>query len=243
MAENAWPFYGVESTEVQFSKLMRAMAASGIVSGLAITPSAGMQAAIALGFGLVRGLAYENTSSKVLTAHAAAPPAGQTRLDQYILKLDQDANTITAQVKTGTASTGGGALPALTQNETVYEFPIGHAAIPAGAAAVTAGMITEYRPPIGDRVIKNTQARRPTAASANGALFFNTTTKHLEWSDGTNWIDLFDAANASGVLAVALGGTGVQGYKALRDALDIRVQPTDPGHKAGRVWIPGTSLA
>lgn len=240
MAENSWPFYGVESTETQFSKLMRAMAESGITSGLAITPSAGMGVSIAAGFGLVRGLAYENTSGKTLT-HGAAPAAGQTRLDQYILKLDQSANSITAQIKAGTANTSGGALPALQQDETVYEFPIGHATVAAGTAAITAGMISEYRPTPGNRVLVNTQARRPTAASVNGALFFNTTTKHLEWSDGANWVDLFDLSNTTGTLPVNRGGTGVVTAKLALQALGIYIQPAAPAHFKGRVWIPGTA--
>lgn len=240
MAENSWPFYGVESTETQFSKLMRAMADSGITSGLAIAPSSGMGVGVASGFALVRGLAYENTSTKTLT-HSAAPAAGQTRLDQYILKLDQTANTISALIKAGTANTSGGALPSLQQDETIYEFPIGHATVASGTAAITAGMITEYRPSPGQRILVNTQARRPTASSANGALFFNTTTKHLEWSDGTNWVDLFDLSNTSGTLPVNRGGTGQITAKAALQALGIYVQPTAPAHVKGRVWIPGTA--
>jgi hypothetical protein len=47
----------------------------------------------------------------------------------------------------------------------------------------------------------------------------------------------------TGILPIAKGGTAVTTYKALREALDIYVQPSAPAHKAGRVHIPGTSLA
>lgn len=47
---------------------------------------------------------------------------------------------------------------------------------------------------------------------------------------------------SAGTLPLARGGTGVTTAKALREALDIYVQPTAPGHKKGRVWIPGAAL-
>lgn len=241
MAENSWPFYGAETNETQFSKWARTLADNGIASGLAITAGGGMQVSLGIGFGLVRGLYYENTSA-LLKAVAAAPAAGNTRKDYLILKLDQTANTITFVVKTGTANTSGGALPSLVQDETTYEFPIGTLTVASGVAAITAAMITELRPGIGNRVLVNSEARKPTAASANGALFFNTTTKQIEYSDGASWSGLITVDVLTGVLPVAKGGTAVTTYKALRDALDMRVQPVDPGQKKGRVWIPGPAL-
>ncbi|QOP64783.1 minor tail protein [Microbacterium phage DelaGarza] len=239
MAEASWPFYGVETNETQFSKWARALAFSGIVSGLALTPGTGMQVIIGIGQGLVRGVFYENDAAKTLTIGAA--PASGTRLDAIILRLDQTANTITAVVKAGTANTSGGALPALTQNETVWELLIGIVTVAAGTAAISAAMINALRPSTGLRVYPYSTAKRPTPGE-EVALGIDTDSKRLElWAAGA-WVNLFDFANFAGVLAVAQGGTGVTSMKALRDALDIRVQPTDPGHKKGRVWIPGTAL-
>lgn len=239
MAEASWPFYGVETNETQFSKWARALAFSGIVTGLALTPGTGMQVIIGIGQGLVRGVFYENDSAKTLTVGAA--PASGTRLDAIILRLDQTANTITAVVKAGTANTSGGALPALTQNETTWELLIGIVTVASGTAAITTGMINALRPSTGLRVYPYATAKRPTPTD-DVALGLDTDAKRLElWASGA-WSNLFDVSNLSGVLPFSKGGTGVQSAKALRDALDIRVQPTDPGHKKGRVWIPGPAL-
>ncbi len=242
MAEQSWPFYGAETNETQFSQWARTLGDSGIASGLALSAPGGMAVRVASGFGLVRGVYYNNDANKDLAVGAAPGTAGQTRLDAIVLRLDQTANTITAAVKAGTANTTGGALPALTQTETTYELLIGSVSVAQGVAAITSGMITELRPQIGNRVLVNTSARRPTAAQAPNALFFNTTTKQLEYSDGAAWSSLITVDVLSGTLSVAKGGTGVTTLKALRDALDIRVQPTDPGHKKGRVWINGPAL-
>lgn len=242
MAEQSWPFYGAETNETQFSQWARTLGDSGIASGLALSAPGGMAVRVAPGFGLVRGVFYNNDANKDLTIGAAPATAGQTRLDAIVLRLDQTANTIVAAVKAGTANTSGGSLPSLTQTETTFELLIGTVSVAQGVAAITSGMVTELRPQIGNRVLVNTQARRPTAASANGALFFNTTTKQMEYSDGSSWSALITVDVLTGVLPLAKGGTAVTTYKALRDALDIRVQPTDPGHKKGRVWIPGTAL-
>ena len=240
MAEASWPFYGVETNETQFSKWARALAFSGIVTGLALTPGTGMQVVIGIGQGLVRGVFYENDANKTLTI-GAAPSAGNTRLDAIILRLDQTANTITAAVKAGTANNSGGVLPALTQNETTWELLIGIVTVASGTAAVLTGHINALRPSTGLRAYPYETAKRPTP-SEDVALGIDVSTKRLElWASGA-WVNLFDFANFAGTLAVSQGGTGVTSTKALRDALDIRVQPTDPGHKKGRVWIPGSAL-
>lgn len=241
MAENSWPFYGAETNETQFSKWARSLADSGITSGLAITPGGAMQVTLGIGAGLVRGLFYENTTALTKTV-TAAPAAGLTRKDALVLVMDQAANTITFQVRAGTANNTGGTLPNLTQTEATYELLIGTLTIASGVAAITSAMITELRPNPGVRVLVNSETRKPTAASSPGVLFFNTTTKQIEYSDGASWSGLITVDVLTGVLPVAKGGTAVTTYKALREALDIWVQPTAPAHKKGRVHIPGPAL-
>lgn len=243
MAEASWPFYGKETNEVQFSKWARSLADSGIVSGLAFSTPGGMVVRAASGQALVRGVFYENGDNKDLTVGAAPTTTGQTRLDAVVLRLDQNADSIILAVKPGTANTSGGALPALTQNETVYELLVGTVSVANGVAAITSSMVTELRPSVGERVGVGPSTRQPTAAAYGEGLWFDVTTKQVEYSDGTTWTSLFTTDNITGILSIAKGGTGVQAYKALREALDIYVQPTAPAHKAGRVWIPGTPLA
>lgn len=242
MTEASWPFYGTETNETQFSKWARSLADSGIVTGCALSAGTGMTVNIAAGQALVRGVFYENDAAKALTVGAAPGTAGQTRLDAIVLRLDQTANTITAAIKAGTANTSGGTLPTLTQNETTYELLIGTVSVANGVAAITSGMITELRPSTGKRVGVGPSTRQPTATAYGEGLWFDTTTKQIEYSDGSTWLNLITTDVITGILAISKGGTGVQTYKALRDALDIRVQTTDPGHKKGRIWINGPSL-
>ena len=241
MAEASWPFYGVETNETQFSKWARAFAYSGISQGLALTPGTGMQVVVGTGSALVRGVYYENDTNKTLTI-GAAPAAGQTRQDAIVLRLDQTANTITAAVKAGTANSSGGALPAMTQNETTWELLIGVITVAAGTAAITTGMINELKPSTGLRVIPYDTADRPTPTDSV-AIGIDLTTKRLELWAGGAWVNLHDFTLMADTLAINKGGTGQTTAKAALRALGIYVQPTAPTHAPGRVWIPGTEPA
>lgn len=206
MVEAAWPFYGVETNETQFSKWARALAFTGINTGLAVTAGTGMQVRVGSGSALVRGVYYENDATLNLPI-TAAPAAGNTRLDAVILRLDQTANSITAAVKSGTANGSGGALPALTQNETTWEMLLATVTVTGGMAAVTTAAIAEHRPSVGLRVYPYVTANRPTPAESQ-ALGVNTNQKRLElWISGA-WVNLMDLALADGTLALENGGTG-----------------------------------
>lgn len=233
MAQNSWPFYGQETNETQFSKWARTFAASGIASGLAITAGAGMTLSVAAGTALVRGVFYENTSA--LSVPVGAAPGSGTRRDAIILRLDQTANTITCVVKAGTTS-----LPALQQNESVYELLIGEVAVPAGAVSVTTAMISERRPSIGAKVYAYaTDALRPTPEEAI-ALGVNTGAKRLDLWVGGVWANLSHLDNMSGTLPISKGGTGAQNALAALNALGIYPQAAQPplsGVGQVRIWF------
>lgn len=242
MAEASWPFYGVETNETQFSKWARTLVNSGISSGLAVVAGTGLQVLVAIGSAVVRGVYYENDAQRAL-AIGAAPAAGNTRLDAVVLRLDQTANTITVAVKAGTANNSGGALPALTQNETTWEMLIATVTVASGTATINNGMILEHRPSTGLRVLNyDSDARRPTPADPV-ALGLQTTAKRLDLWIGGAWVSLLDVANLTGILPPEKGGTGAASAKAGLRALGIYVQPTAPAHAVGRVWIPGTEPA
>lgn len=238
MAQNSWPFYGQETTETEFSKWARVLSDSGISTGLALTPGGGMNINLSAGFAIVRGHAYENTSSLALTI-GTAPASGQTRLDAIILRMDQAANTVMCVVKPGTANSSGGVLPSLVQTDATFEFMIAPVTVTGGTATITSGMITELRPMLASGVTVNTTARRPAPATMTGRLFYNTTTGQLQYSNGSAWVDLVTVSALTGTVPVDQGGTGATTAKLALRALGIYIQPTAPAHAVGRVWIPG----
>lgn len=242
MAESSFPFYGVDTSEAQFAKWASTLIESGVDTGLAITAGSGMQVLVAAGVGIVRGVYYENTASLALAIGTAPATAGQTRKDAVILRLDQTANSIVLAIKPGTANTSGGSLPALTQNDTTWETLIGTVTVANGTSSITTAMITDLKPSTGQRVLVYTAATRPTPTDQI-ALGLDTTNKRLEMWIVSTWYPLNQLDDMTGTLSVGNGGTGVTTLKALRQALDIYVQTSAPGHKAGRVYINGTPLA
>lgn len=240
MTEASWPFYGAETNEAQFAKWASTLVDSGIASGLAITAGTGMQVLVGVGSGIVRGVYYENVTDAVPLAIGAAPASGQTRRDYVVMRLDQDANTIVVAVKPGTASSGGGTLPPLTQNQTTWEVALAIVTVTAGTAAITNAMIDELKPSTGLRVMPYVTGDRPTP-SAPVALGVDLTTNHIELWVGGAWLDLMQLQNTTGTLPLNRGGTGTTTAKQALRNLDVYVQPTAPSHKKGRVWIPGTA--
>ena len=115
--------------------------------------------------------------------------SGQTRLDALILKLDLAANTIVASIKTGTASSGGGALPALTQNDTTWEHLLRVITVPGGVAALVSGNIGPVTPPTGLRVVPYVGAP-PALTGVPRALGLDLTSKRLSYWDGAAWVAL-----------------------------------------------------
>lgn len=229
MAENSWPFENADTTEIQFSKWASVLAETGVISGLNVTAS-GMGVSIDIGNAIVQGMFYENTTAKAL-AVAAAPAAGQTRLDALILKLDLAANTITALIKGGAANASGGSLPALQQDANIWEHRLRTITVPGGAAALVAGNIGVQSQPTGMRVLVFPAA--PTALTGvPRAIGLDLTAKTLSYWDGAAWNPLTAAvaygaltgvpasfpttpADFTGVLPVAKGGTGTTDLSTL----------------------------
>lgn len=238
MAENSYPFYGHETSEAEYSKLMGLVASDGVASGLALTAGAGMNVSVASGSALVRGRFYENTAAKNVAVSAA--PGSGTRKDAIVLRADLTAKTIIVVAKDGSTA-GGGTLPALTQDATTWEVLIGEVVVAAGTVSLTGGMITTRRPILPVKIYPyatNTDRPSPTEASALG---FNTTSKIIEVWNGAAWSDLavawagitgkpatfdpaahdIDGAAHTGTLGIAKGGTGGATAAAARAALGV----------------------
>jgi hypothetical protein len=148
MAQSAWPFENIDTSESQFSQWARNIGegvkgSSGGTELKAYGDSSGMQVKVPAGFAMVRGHYYSNTALETLTI--AAAHATLARIDSVILELDPSANTILLTVLTGTAASTP-AAPTLTQTDTgVYQIRLANVAVAAAATTISAGNVTDTR--------------------------------------------------------------------------------------------------
>lgn len=112
--------------------------------GLKVTMS-GLTATIGAGFAFVRGYMYAHEAPlKTLTLQKASTVAGLDRIDRIVLRLDVSARTITAELKTGTASSSPTA-PSLTNSSGVVEIPMARVLVKANTST---GTVTDERVPV-----------------------------------------------------------------------------------------------
>ena len=148
MAQSAWPFENIDTSESQFSQWARNIGegvkgSSGGTELKAYGDSSGMQVKVPAGFAMVRGHYYSNTAIETLTI--AAAHATLARIDSVVLELDPSANTILLTVLTGTAASTP-AAPTLTQTDTgVYQIRLANVAVAAAATTISAGNVTDTR--------------------------------------------------------------------------------------------------
>lgn len=152
MAQSAWPFENIDTSESQFSQWARNIGegvkgSSGGTELKVYGDSSGMQVKVPAGFAMVRGHYYSNTAIETLTI--AAAHATLARIDSVVLELDPSANTILLTVLTGTAASTP-AAPSLTQTDTgVYQIRLANVAVAAAATTITSGNVTDTRTFIG----------------------------------------------------------------------------------------------
>lgn len=148
MAQSAWPFENIDTSESQFSQWARNIGegvkgTSGGTELKAYGDSSGMQVKVPAGFAMVRGHYYSNTAIETLTI--AAAHATLARIDSVILELDPSANSILLTVLTGTAASTP-AAPTLTQTDTgIYQIRLANVAVAAAATTITSGNVTDTR--------------------------------------------------------------------------------------------------
>ena len=192
MTQSSWPFENADTTESQYSKLFNRLKSSGVAgfpsdTALKVTgDSSGMNVKVGLGFAIVRGFAYELTTSvETLTIGASS---ANPRIDLVCLKLDPMVNSVVLEVVAGTPAVTPVA-PALTKDETgVYQLEIGRVTVPALATVIAAGNVSDTRPCLGDAVGVWTSTQRPTTGRT-GQVGWSTTNQVLEVWNGSAWIE------------------------------------------------------
>ena len=147
MAQTAWPFENIDTSETQFSQWARNIG-EGVVTGhgLELEPygdGSGMVVKVKSGQALVRGHYYDNSAEVSVTI--ATADLSNPRIDSVVLRLDPTANTCVLAVLTGTPDPSPSA-PALTQTDSgVYELHIADVAVAAAATVIQAGDVTDQR--------------------------------------------------------------------------------------------------
>lgn len=184
MAQLSYPFETQDTTESQYSRLFSELQITGVAgdifnqsTGVRAAVGTGMNMEVYAGFALIRGFAYENTDTVILTLD---PSTAQPRIDTIVLRLDPGANSIVAAVKKGTPAASPSA-PALTQIAGgVWEMPLADMLIPANATALDNNNYTDRRTFLGKGVGVWFTSSRPTLPT-QGQMGYNRTTQKFEW--------------------------------------------------------------
>lgn len=214
MTQSSWPFQGVDTTETQYSRILRHIVGFGRagVNGIpgdnnlkVIGDSSGMNVKVKVANGnsqaIVRGFMYNSTADETLTIAASST---NPRIDSIVLNLDPTANTILLAVVQGTPAVTPTA-PTLTQTDTAnFQFKLADVLVAANATTISAAAVTDLR-----QFIENvwSTATRPTGVM--GMVGYNTTTGVLELHNGTTWRDVvpssFTASQISDPLNLNVG--------------------------------------
>lgn len=145
------PFNAVNRDRLHTAEDIAAMYASVMTNGVHPSPDdslkvveaaeGGMQVALLPGRCVIEGRLGFNNARKLLPVLAADP--AQARVDLVMLRCDYVQRLISEYVKPGTPGTG--APPAPQRDGDAYELALAQVVVPAGAAAIPAGNITDLR--------------------------------------------------------------------------------------------------
>jgi hypothetical protein len=227
MAISYYPFENADTTETQYSALMRELQESGVCdsaggTGLKVSVGSGSSVNIQAGSAILRGFQVISDATVNLTVTG---PASSTRIDLVVAQLNPTANTITFVVNAGTPGSGTAPSPAQSLTD-IYEIPL------ATVSVATSGTltVTDARWFVGMRVRPHKNATRPAANAVRlGQLAFNVDTLAYEYSNGTSWVALLPTL----VNQATNWGPG-SGYSLV-------VQTATPPVTANTIWIKPTA--
>lgn len=183
MAVAGYPFETQDTTETQYSRILREAQDDGVAASstsgalLPTIPGGNMRVNLADGIVWGAGRIIEVTGG---TEYVTLPVDAAVRQYWIVARWDMVANTVALGYVQGAA---GGAAPALTQTDNLYEVLLAIVTVTAGAAALTAGMLQDQRRFTGHRFGVWTTATRPTSPRT-GRPGLNTTTGLAEYATG-----------------------------------------------------------
>jgi hypothetical protein len=192
MTKASWPFDNADTTETQYSYLMRELREPGVVgtpgdSALRVSPTTALGLSVAAGRCFIRGFMLSVTGTESLTLTAAH--ASLARIDRVVVRVDPTANAVTPTVITGTA--GSASAPALVQTDTgVFDLPLVRVNVAAGQTTLSTADVTDERTYVGGDVRVWTTTTRPASPMVGRSLGYNTSTQAWEFWSGSGWTPL-----------------------------------------------------
>ena len=241
MTMTSWPYVAQDTTDIEYGRLFREMAASDGMAGsygdntLKVTgDSSGRQVKMATGAAILRGYMFYSTAIETILIPANA---GAARVDTVVLELNLSAPTIAERILPKVLQ----GTTALTQTDTgIYQIPLATVAVASGATNIAPADVTDVRGWMDQKYGAWTTARRPVSPRKY-KLGFNETLGVWEYWNGASWVNLqavsLSSSNVSGTLPISKGGTGETDWLSAREALNIYDSPTAPAYLARRIWI------
>jgi len=248
MAITSWPYVAQDTTDIEYSRLYREMAATdGVVGSFGSSDlqvygdSSGLSVKMRSGSAILRGYMMYSTAEEIIPITG---PSASTRYDRAILELNLSAPTIPERIapKILTGTSGAGSAPALTQTDTgIFQISLATIQVDTGITSIAADKVTDERYWTDQKVgAWASNARRP-ANPRKYKLGYNETLGGFEYYDGASWKTLLtmslSSSSVTGTLPVSKGGTGATTATAALNALGIYVQAAQPAYAANRVWI------
>jgi len=248
MAITSWPYVAEDTTDIEYGRLYREMAATdGVVGEIGDTnlepyaDSSGLAVKVRAGSAILRGYMMYSTAEE--TVSVAAPSAG-IRYDRLVLELNISAPTIDDRIlpKIISGTSGTGEPPALEQTTTgVFQISLAVIQVDPGVTSIAAGKVVDDRYWTDQKVgAWPSNARRPKTPGLY-KMGYNQQLGGFEYWDGSDWKPLLSVSlsgtGVTGTLPIAKGGTGATTATTAREALGIYAQTTAPAYAAGRIWV------
>ena len=231
MTMTSWPYVAQDTTDIEYGRLFREMAASDGMAGsfgdntLKVTgDSSGRQVKMATGSAILRGYMFYSTDVETI---AIAANSGAARVDLLVLELNLSAplvaNRILPKVLQGTS--GSSTPQSLTQTETgIYQIPLATVAVANNAAVINAADVADVRSWMDQKYGVWTTTRRPVNPRKY-KLGFNETLDVWEYYNGSAWVSLqavnLASSTVTGTLPITKGGTGGTTPAAGRAGLSV----------------------